>query len=347
MASYEKDGVIIYAGDSLDLCSQWETPVVIISDGPYGVGGYPGDPPIPERLAEWYEPHIQKWTECSTPVTTLWFWNTEVGWANVHPILVKHGWEYRNCHVWDKGIAHIAGNSNGKTLRKFPVTTEVCVQYTKKAFFEVDGVQMDMQQWLRYEWERTGIPLYKTNEACGVKNAATRKYFTKDHLWYYPPTEAFEKIAEYAKRYGTADGNPFFSVDGIKPITGRAWANLRAKFYFENGVTNVWREPAVRGSERLKNQYKCIHSNQKPLKLINLCIRSSSDVGDVVWEPFGGLCSSAISSHKLKRKCYAAEINGEYFRAAVDRLKDYDINEEFAFYDGCQSVQESALVLPN
>ena len=120
-------------------------------------------------------------------MTTLWFWNTEIGWANVHPTLVEHGWEYRNCHIWDKGIAHIAGNSNSKTLRKFPVATEVCVQYTKKAFFKADGIQMDMQQWLRYEWERTGLPLYKTNEACGVRNAATRKYFTKDHLWYYPP----------------------------------------------------------------------------------------------------------------------------------------------------------------
>ena len=109
---------------------------------------------------------------------------------------------------------------------------------------------------------------------------------------------------------------------------------MRAKFHFENGVTNVWREPAVRGNERLKNQHKCIHSNQKPLKLINLCIRSSSDVGDMVWEPFGGLCSVAISAHQLKRKCYAAEINSEYFRAAVERLTDYDINQEFAFYDG-------------
>ena len=39
MESYERDGVIIYAGDSLDLYSKWESPVVIISDGPYGVGG--------------------------------------------------------------------------------------------------------------------------------------------------------------------------------------------------------------------------------------------------------------------------------------------------------------------
>lgn len=333
MEYHKRDEVSLYRADSLHCYDEWEPPVVIISDGPYGLGGYPGDPPNSEQLAEFYEPHIEKWSEHSTPITTLWFWNTEIGWANVNPVLIKHGWEYRNCHIWDKGIAHIAGNSNSKTLRKFPVTTELCVQYTKKASFVVDGGEMDMQSWLRYEWERTGLPFYKTNEVCGLKNAATRKYFTKDHLWYYPPPESFEKIVMYANRYGREQGKPYFSVDGKKPLTGKEWTNLRAKFHFENGVTNVWREPAVRGAERLKEQYRCLHNNQKPLKLISLCLRCSSDIGDVVWEPFGGLCSAAISAHKLKRKCYAAEINREYFEAARERLQSYDINQEFSFSD--------------
>lgn len=34
-----------------------------------------------------------------------------------------------------------------------------------------------------HEWQRAGLPLYKANEACGVKNAATRKYLTQDWLW--------------------------------------------------------------------------------------------------------------------------------------------------------------------
>ena len=108
---------------------------------------------------------------------------------------------------------------------------------------------------------------------------------------------------------------------------------MRAKFYFENGITNVWLEPAVRGADRQKKEHKCVHSNQKPLQLMNLCIRSSSDVGDVVWEPFGGLCSAAIASHQLKRKCYAAEIYPDYFKAAIERLANYDVQQELAFYD--------------
>lgn len=88
------DGTInLFCGDAIDYYDEWERPTVIVSDGPYGVNGYPGDLLTPDGLAEWYEPHIKKWTEHATPLTTLWFWNTEVGWATVHPMLKKHGWE--------------------------------------------------------------------------------------------------------------------------------------------------------------------------------------------------------------------------------------------------------------
>jgi len=309
---YERDGVRIIKGDSLELYRDWDSPTVIVSDGPYGLGSFPGDPPTPFELDRWYEPHVAQWSQKSTPITTLWFWNSEIGWATVHPILQKYGWEYRNCHIWDKGISHIAGNSNGRTLRKFPVVTEVCVQYVKMACFNVNGKMLSMKEWLRHEWERTGLPFNQTNKACGVKNAATRKYFTKDHLWYYPPPEAFEKIVQYANKHGRKEGKPYFSLNGKKPLTRLAWARMRAKFNFQNGITNVWSEPAVRGVERLKKQYECVHTNQKPLKLVERCIKTSSDVGDIVWEPFGGLCSAAIASHKLKRRCYAAEINEDF-----------------------------------
>ena len=127
----------LFCGDSLELYDKWETPTVIISDGPYGVNGFPGDLVTPDGLDKWYEPHIKKWSELATPLTTLWFWNTEVGWATVHPILEKYGWTYVSCCVWDKGMSHVAGNTNTKTIRHLPVVTEVCVQYVKKPVFKV------------------------------------------------------------------------------------------------------------------------------------------------------------------------------------------------------------------
>ena len=64
-----------------------------------------------------------------------------------------------------------------------------------------NGKALGLQEWLRNEWKRTGLPFSKTNEACGVKNAATRKYFTPDRLWYFPPAQAMKMISDYAKFY--------------------------------------------------------------------------------------------------------------------------------------------------
>ncbi|SNR40490.1 DNA methyltransferase [Flavobacterium sp. ov086] len=330
---FESKNIKIYNEDVINLYDEWEKPVVIMSDGPYGIGGYPGDPLSPNELREWYKPHIKKWTELSTPLTTLWFWNTELGWANVHNEFLEQGWEFVNCHIWDKGKEHIAGNVNTKTMRKFPVVTEVCVQYVKKALFKVEDKNLSMQDWLRYEWKRTGLPFSKTNEACGVANAASRKYFTNCHLWYYPPSEAFEKIVNYANLHGKKEGYPYFSVNGINSLTRIEWGNMRAKFKCEFGIYNVWREPPLNGKERLKNGSKSLHLNQKPLKFMKNIIQSSSDENDVVWEPFGGLFSCLIAVNQLNRKGYGAEITYSTYEFGKKRLEDEISIKEYHLVD--------------
>jgi site-specific DNA-methyltransferase (adenine-specific) len=82
----------------------------------------------------------------------------------------------------------VAGNTNTQRLREFPCVTEVCVQYVRE--IKIGG--KTFKEWLREEWERTGLPLYKANEAAGVANAASRKWLTKDYLWYPPPYEGFK-----------------------------------------------------------------------------------------------------------------------------------------------------------
>jgi site-specific DNA-methyltransferase (adenine-specific) len=321
---FKKQGIHFQFGDVLDFYGSWEPPVTIVSDGPYSLSNYPGDLHRVEDLPDFYEPHISKWTEKSTPQTTLWFWNSELGWATVHPLLVKYGWKYRCCNIWNKGIGHVAGNCNTQTLRGLPIVTEVCVQYIREPLFLMDGVKVTMKEWLRREWERTGLPFSKTNEACGVRNAATRKYFTNCHLWYCPPPEMFEKIVDYANTKGDPSGRPYFALEG-RLLHGQElrdkMVKLRGKFNCEIGLTNVWDEPAVRGRERIKVKTKSLHGSQKSLNLMKRIIRLSTDPGDVVWDPFGGLCTGSVAALELGRKCFSAEVLFEFYTAAVERLE--------------------------
>lgn len=267
-------GEHLFAGDALDAYGQWPQPGLIVSDGAYGVGGFPGDPRTPESLPDWYREHVEAWSKAAHPATTLWFWNTEIGWANV----------------------------NGGTIRRFPVVTEVCVFYRRRLELPTAEGPMVAKQWLRYEWQRAGLPVAKANDACGVRNAATRKYLTLDWLWYFPPAEAMARLVAYANEHGRADGRPYFSIDGQRPVTGEEWSRLRDAWTHQHGLTNVWAHPPLNGIERFRS--------------------ACTQPGDVLWEPFGGLCSAAVAAVEMGRDAYAAEKVSDFRERAALRLLD-------------------------
>jgi site-specific DNA-methyltransferase (adenine-specific) len=326
--AYKTNTITPFNADALALYDSWDAPNVIISDGAYGVSGFKGDTHGASDLAAWYKPHIEAWSKRAAPGTTLWFWNTELGWATIHPLLQALGWDYAACNIWNKGIQHIAGNCNLSVLKSFPVVTEVCVQYVRRAEFCIEGKTASLKEWLRYEWERTGLPFSKTNEACGVANAATRKYFTKDHLWYAPPPEAFMRLVEYANANGAATAIPYFSFDGESLPTHNNYAALFATFNGQYGVTNVWDTPPLHGAERVRlaSSSKYAHLNQKPLELMRRIIECSTLPDELVWEPFGGLCSASLAAQQLGRKALCSEIDATVYKHAVERLAKHSGN---------------------
>lgn len=326
---YSEEGVTIVRGDVRDAYESWEEPTTIVSDGAYGTGSFPGEPSSTDDLREWYEPHVASWSEHASPETTLWFWNTEQGWAEIHGLLKEYGWEYRGANVWDKGLAHIAGNSNTETLRKFPQVTEMCVQYVRshEAVLELDEKQVSAQTWLREEWQRAGLAFDEANDACGVVDAASRKYLSDGNDWYFPPPERFEQLRDYANAHGDPSGRPYltpeteeFDPDDLEQSA--ASVVHRSKFDCPTGVTNVWSHPQVSGAERVTNSDGgALHPNQKPLPLVRQILNASTERGDVVWEPFGGLCTAAVAAKELDRRVYAAELVEEYLDAAVSRVQ--------------------------
>ncbi|MHA7146468.1 DNA methyltransferase [Arthrobacter sp. TmT3-37] len=325
-----------HSGNSLEAYANWDTPDTIISDGAYGVRGFRGDTVDASGLEDWYRPHVQAWSKHVKPATSLWFWNTEVGWATVHPLLLAHGWEYVELITWDKGLSHIAGNVNGLTIRQMPVVTEVSALYRRRIELPAaDGRTLPVKEWLRTEWLRSGLPLNRSNEACGVKNAATRKYLTQDWLWYWPPGSMVELMAKYTRHHGQITSRPYFSLDGETPVTAESWDALRATWNHAHGLTNVWQRPPLHDSERLKGAmersaprtYKptrasATHLNQKPLEFMVRQVEATTSQGDVVWEPFGGLASASVAAVSTGRRAFAAEVDIAFQGLACERLNE-------------------------
>lgn len=304
-------------GDARSVYATWPAPMVIISDGAYGVGGFPGDPRSPNQLPAWYADHLQAWTEAATAETTLWFWGTEVSWATMHPHLVDHGWVISGVHIWDKGMSHVAGR-NTRHLRGLPIVTETCARYTRPP--QCPHQVGTLQDWLRQEWQRTGLPWNAANMACGVKVAATRKYLAGDGQWYCPPPEMVQRLAAYANTHGDPAGRPYFA-GVLEDSTSARFRLRRAIWNPQYGVTNVWPVPPVRGQDRIRAaDGRALHPNQKPLALFALMIRAASNPNAVIWEPFGGLAPGAVTSIALGRHCFTAEQDVQLVTAARMRL---------------------------
>jgi site-specific DNA-methyltransferase (adenine-specific) len=82
-------------------------------------------------------------------------------------------------------------------------------------------------------------------------------------------------------------------------------------------ATNLWRIPSLKGS----SGEKCGHPAQKPLKLIERIILSSSAPGDLVLDPFLGSGTTAVVAQQHGRRWLGIEREPIYVKIARQRLK--------------------------
>ena len=85
--------------------------------------------------------------------------------------------------------------------------------------------------------------------------------------------------------------------------------------------------PKATFNEHCKNtvfRYPCgrnkIHPTQKPEELIEKLVLASSNVGDLVLDPFSGSGTTAVVCKKNNRNFIGFELNKEYYDKAVDRI---------------------------
>jgi len=70
-----------------------------------------------------------------------------------------------------------------------------------------------------------------------------------------------------------------------------------------------------------------VHPNQKPIKMIEICINASSNKNNVVLDYFGGSGSTLIAAERLKRHAYLMELDPKYCDVIVKRWEDFTGNK--------------------
>ncbi|MHA1686084.1 MAG: site-specific DNA-methyltransferase [Candidatus Heimdallarchaeaceae archaeon] len=96
-------------------------------------------------------------------------------------------------------------------------------------------------------------------------------------------------------------------------------------FNDDKQMRSDWYLPICIGKERLKQKNgKKLHSTQKPEALLYRIILATSNVNDIVLDPFMGSGTTAAVAKKLKRRFIGFERNETYVKAAQRRLEEIE-----------------------
>ncbi|MEO0180509.1 MAG: DNA methyltransferase [candidate division WOR-3 bacterium] len=93
------------------------------------------------------------------------------------------------------------------------------------------------------------------------------------------------------------------------------------KFGYGKVGANVWELPLCAGSERLRDDKgRKIHSTQKPERLLERVILTSTKPGDLVLDPMAGTCTTGFVAKKFGRRFLMIEKEKRYVEAAAKRF---------------------------
>jgi len=91
----------------------------------------------------------------------------------------------------------------------------------------------------------------------------------------------------------------------------REYEDLRPTFNNPGGISSVWQGPIAKRNG---------HPTPKPLWLLERIIETTSNPGDLVFDPFMGSGTTAVAAQKLGRHFFGCDLSEEYVILTNDRL---------------------------
>lgn len=102
----------------------------------------------------------------------------------------------------------------------------------------------------------------------------------------------------------------------IHSVENCVFAKKRRTTFNRHCQHNVWNFPVGRSKR---------HPTEKPLKLFEYLIESSTNEGDIILDPCIGSGTTAEAAVRLNRKFIGFEIDDNYFNVATERIKALEV----------------------
>ena len=143
-----------------------------------------------------------------------------------------------------------------------------------------------------------------------TSSVVSRHYFA-DSQWVFPTKEIYAKLQTtgfFSREYEELRAE----YEELRA----EYEELRRPFTPLKNYTDVWEMPITGGKERLG------HPTQKPIKLIERIINTSSRGGMIVFDPFLGSGTTAHACINTGRQYIGIEKDPGYFEIAKKRIRD-------------------------
>ena len=96
--------------------------------------------------------------------------------------------------------------------------------------------------------------------------------------------------------------------------------DLMRKINNNKQMLSLWSFKAPGSAEKIYGK----HPTQKPWELLNRIVLASTKPGDIVLDPFTGSSTTGVAAVREKRQFIGIELEEEYLRTSIKRLKDLE-----------------------
>jgi len=139
---------------------------------------------------------------------------------------------------------------------------------------------------------------------------------TKVYMYFhYHPDFMVRQCAWRKTNPSTMNGQHMW----LSSMENCVFAKRRCTKFHAKCKSSVWDFPAGRSK---------IHPTEKPLKLFKYLVESSTDAGDLVFDPCMGSGTAGVAAYELGRRFLGCEIDKEYFEVAKNRVETAGLSWE-------------------
>jgi len=314
----------ILQGDTLQILKTIENQSInlIICDPPYNIKKDHWDKIHKQKYTEWIGSVLLELQRVLKPTGSLYFFHNSMPFiAKIMTWMEEQtNFQFKQMIVWNKKFkgspkeGYLQGYNEVENLRNYQKMAEYILFYTFQDETGLSKVMLDLNNfptlraYFRDFQNALGLSLKQITMLLGRR--AEHCFYWNSTQWCLPTKETYEDLCKLPLKYSFVR-KEYEVLRQEYEVLRQEYESQRYTFNNQKTHHSVWNYDI---SE--KNG----HLTPKPIPLLETIIKYSSNINDIVLDPFAGSGSSLVAARNLQRRYIGIEKEKKYIEIAHKRL---------------------------